>query len=57
MSEVIGLFSKLRWTLRPGNDIFFVFTHNWLRDPLAQDEEIITLSRGATIKANYTIRF
>jgi hypothetical protein len=57
VSEVIGLFSKLRWTLRPGNDIFFVFTHNWLRDPLAQDEEIITLSRGATIKANYTIRF
>jgi hypothetical protein len=57
VSEVIGLFSKLRWTLRPGNDIFFVFTHNWLRDPLAQDDEITTLSRGATIKANYTIRF
>jgi hypothetical protein len=57
VSEVIGLFSRLRWTLRPGNDIFFVFTHNWLRDPLADDDEITTLSRGATIKANYTIRF
>ena len=31
VSEVVGLFAKMRWILQPGNDIFFVYTHNWLR--------------------------
>jgi hypothetical protein len=57
VSEVVGLFAKIHWILQPGNDLFFVYTHNWLRR--AEDFGpglTSTLSRGATIKANYTFR-
>ncbi len=58
VSELVGLFAKVRWIIQPGNDIFFVYTHNWLR---RQDDFgpglTSTVSRGATVKANYTFRF
>ncbi|MCG8468274.1 MAG: carbohydrate binding family 9 domain-containing protein [Gemmatimonadetes bacterium] len=65
VSQVVGLFARFRWILTPGNDIFLVYTHNWqdfsagvLDEPT--DPELIgfqTLSRGASIKLNYTYRF
>ena len=63
-SEIIGLFARLRWILTPGNDVFLVYTHNW-QDfgadmdviPNPNEEGFRTLSRGATIKLNYTYRF
>ncbi len=58
VSEVVGLFAKVRWILQPGNDLFFVYTHNWLRRPDEFGPGLTsTLSRGAAIKANYTIRW
>ena len=58
VSEIVGLFGKVQWTLQPGNDIFFVYTHNWLRSPDDFGPGLSsTLSRGATIKANYTFRW
>jgi hypothetical protein len=57
VSKVVGLFAKAHWTLRPGNDVFLVFTQNWLREPTDFGTSTSTLSRGATIKANYTFRF
>jgi hypothetical protein len=60
-SNIVGLFSRLRWIVKPGNDIYFVFTQNWRRemldllDPNAHGYN--TLSRGASIKLNYTYRF
>ena len=60
-SSIVGLFSRLRWIVKPGNDIYFVFTQNWRRelldllDPNAHGYN--TLSRGASIKLNYTYRF
>jgi hypothetical protein len=58
VSDIVGLFGKVRWILRPGNDIFFVYTHNWQRDLDEFGQDLTsTLSRGATIKANYTWRF
>jgi hypothetical protein len=61
-SEIIGLFSRLRWIVKPGNDIYLVYSHNWrnelidILDPNSA-KSFYTLSRGASIKASYTYRF
>ncbi len=58
VSEVIGLFSKFRWTVNPGNDIFLVYTQNWRNiGDSVWDFDTKLLSRGATSKINYTHRF
>lgn len=62
VSEIIGLFTRLRWIVRPGNDIYLVYTHNWqdVGDSVLPDPNgggFRTLSRGATLKLNYTYRF
>jgi len=60
-SNIVGLFSRLRWIVKPGNDIYFVFTQNWRREMLElldpNAHRYNTLSRGASIKLNYTYRF
>ena len=58
-SDVVGLFARLRWIVRPGNDVFLVYTHNWrnLGMDILDDRDLITLSRGGAVKANYTYRF
>jgi hypothetical protein len=58
VSEVLGLFAKLRWIIRPGNDFFLVFTQNWLNvGDQFPDFDLATQSAGATTKINYTHRF
>ena len=58
VSDLVGLFAKVRWIIQPGNDIFFVYTHNWLRTQQDFGRGLTsTVSRGATVKANYTFRF
>ena len=32
-SRDLGLNARLRWTLRPGRDLFLVWNHNWKRLP------------------------
>jgi Domain of unknown function (DUF5916) len=56
VSKVLGWQSRFRWILTPGNDIFFVYTHNWrdTGDPLSRYH---TLDRRAAAKAVYTKRF
>ena len=54
-SAVVGWQSRLRWILRPGNDLYLVYTHNWLDDPL--QNRIYTLDRRAASKFLYTHRF
>ena len=59
VSEVVGLFMRTRWILRPGNELFLVLTQNWqnLGDGLFDaDRDFLTLSRGASVKLNYTYR-
>ena len=53
VSQIAGLFTRLRWILQPGSDFFFVYTQNWQYT----DDGLFTLSRGATTKINYTYRF
>lgn len=59
VSEVVGLFARLRWIVKPGNDVYLVYTHNWRNRGAGLFEEpwLATLSRGAALKANYTYRF
>ncbi len=58
ISEVVGLYSRVRWTVHPGNDIFFVYTHNWRNDAERLfDRHLNTVSQGAAVKVNYTYRF
>jgi hypothetical protein len=60
ITEIVGLFFRGRWILEPGNDVFFVYTQNWQHmeagaDPLGR--RFATLSRGGSLKLNYTHRF
>ena len=59
-SELLGLFARIRWIVKPGNDVYFVYSHNWqyvslLASP--NERTLTTLSRGASVKVNYTYRF
>jgi len=58
VSEIMGLYAKFRWIIRPGSDLYFVYTHNWLNldeQPLRFD--LTTNSQGVASKINYTFRF
>ncbi len=54
VSRIVGWQMRYRWILRPGNDIFFVYTQNWLDD---RHTGYHTLDRRAVTKAVYTWRF
>jgi len=58
ISEVVGLYARLRWIIQPGNDVFVVWSNNWLYDdgPL-RDSRFTRLTSGGAIKVNYTFRF
>jgi hypothetical protein len=53
VSDTLGLFARLRWIVRPGSDLYLVYTHDWQRDAGAWT----TISRGGTTKVNFTHRF
>lgn len=53
ITRITGLYTRLRWILRPGSDFYFVYTENWE----TIEDRFHTLSRGATTKINYTHRF
>ena len=55
VSGVAGWQSRFRWIVRPGNDIYIVYTHNWLDDPLLA--QFATQDRRLSTKALYTYRF
>ena len=58
VSQVLGLFARARWIVRPGNDVFVVWSHNWQNEVARLfDREFSTLSRGFAIKVNYSYRF
>jgi hypothetical protein len=68
-SRLLGWQMRLRWIRRPGNDFYFVYTHNWQEfqptdpfDPLNPltrlgDRRFATLDRRAATKLVYTLRF
>jgi hypothetical protein len=54
ISRVLGWQSRFRWILQPGNNLYFVYNHNWRDDPVHGME---TLERRAAAKMIYTHRF
>jgi hypothetical protein len=54
-SSVLGWQARYRWIVTPGSDIYVVYTHNWLEDPLL--DRFATLDRRAASKVLYTYRF
>ncbi len=53
-SRNVGLQSRLRWILKPGNEIFLGVNHSWQEDPLERWQALRTDMR---VKLNYTFRF
>ena len=55
LSRNLGWQSRLRWTLQPGNDLFFVFGQGWIRDALG-DHRFRTEDSKVSTKLQYTLR-
>ncbi|HSW40593.1 MAG TPA: sugar-binding protein [Acidobacteriota bacterium] len=53
-SRNVGLQSRLRWILHPGNEFFVVLNHSWQEDNFNRFEANQTRFR---VKMNYTFRF
>ena len=53
VSDVLGLNSRLRWIIEPGNDLFLVYNHDWLDD----DGSLHAIRREGRIKVRYIYRF
>ncbi|ARA93182.1 hypothetical protein AWN76_008435 [Rhodothermaceae bacterium RA] len=54
LSRIVGAYARLRWIVHPGSDLYLVYTHNWLDDPLGRFR---SLTSQAALKATYTHRF
>ena len=54
LSRIVGLYGRFRWVIRPGSDLYLVYTHNWLDDPM---DRFRPLSSQAATKVTYTHRF
>lgn len=54
ISQLLGTNSRFRWIITPGTDIFLVYNHNWVNDPM---ERWSTIQSGLALKAVYTHRF
>ena len=57
VSGVLGWQSRFRWILKPGNDLYVVYLHNWLDDPLDSLEGFQGLDRSLATKFVFTHRF
>ena len=55
MRRVRGWQSRYRWILRPVNDLYAVYTHNWVEGPLV--DRFATLDRRAASKVLCTHMF
>lgn len=53
-SRNIGLQSRLRWILKPGQEVYFVLNHEWKENEMDRFEALRTDVRA---KVNYTFRF
>ena len=57
VSEILAWQSRFRWILTPGNDLFIVYLHNWLDDPLDPLNGFQILDRNLAMKFVFTHRF
>ena len=55
ISALLGWQSRFRWILKPGNDLFVVYSHNWRNDLIL--DRFSTINRRLASKLLYTLRF
>jgi hypothetical protein len=55
-SRNLGWQSRIRWILRPGNDVFLVFNQGWIEDP-AHNYRFRKQDSKVSAKLQYTFRF
>ncbi len=55
VSDALGFNSRLRWTIEPGQDIWFVLSHG-MRDENG-DGNFTRVESSASLKVRYTVRF
>jgi hypothetical protein len=55
-SRALGWQARFRWILSPGNDVFFVYSHNWIDDPTGL-LGLYTYDHTAQTKIVFTQRF
>ena len=56
-AESLGNNLRLRWTIRPGNDLFVVWNRNWQRLVLGpHDVSIVPDKDALTLKLRWTLR-
>lgn len=53
VSELLGLYNRFRWILRPGADLFLVHTWNWIQ----LENRFSPLETQGSFKLSYTYRF
>ena len=54
VSNLLGLNTRIRWIIAPGNDLFLVFNQRWFDD---EDGGFRSMGREAQFKVRYTYRF
>lgn len=53
----LGLQSRVRWTLKPGNDFFFIFGQGWVQDFEQRGFDFRQQDSRLATKLQYTFRF
>ena len=56
LSRNLGWQSRQRWTLRPGNDVFVVFSQGWIQNP-TQGYRFSAQEGKVSAKVQYAVRF
>ena len=56
LSRSLGWQSRARWTIEPGNDLFFVFGQGWIQDP-ETGHRFVARESKVSAKIQYTVRF
>ncbi len=54
LSNLIGMNNRLRWIITPGSDLYLVYNHNWLENPMGRFD---TFQQSGVVKLSYTHRF
>lgn len=56
-SRNIGIQSRLRYMVKPGNELFMVINHAWQYTTFDRTERLQAILTNARVKLNYTFRF
>lgn len=53
VTEILGLYNRFRWTIKPGSDLYLVYSYNWIQI----ENRFEPIETQGALKINYTHRF